>query len=356
MTRKINVGIIGTSWWTDSMYLPSLKSHDQANVVAVCGRNKDNAQKLATKYSVPLIFTDYKDLVNHPELDAIVIATPDDLHYPMALEALDKGLHVLCEKPMALNVNQAKEMYEKAEALQKKHMILFTYRFQPHFHYVKKLIKENYLGKILNADLYFIWGDAREPINNWQYDGDRSNGIIGTLGSHLIDLVHWYCGDISELSADLIRIMNRSEKGNLANDSAILNFHTADGGHGTIRATTVAYQAERIAHMGFKLYGENGTIEAELIFGEADVKTILRGSKIGEDRFSELSIPEYLTQGLDSKNPFDIYNKHSVGPRHFIDAMLNDTPVSPNFSDGLKVQKVIDAAIKSNEEKRWVSL
>jgi predicted dehydrogenase len=88
------------------------------------------------------VFTDYEAMFALPGLDAIVIAAPDDLHYPMTMAALRAGLHVLGEKPMALNAQQAKAMLDAAEYAGVKHMIMLTWRFFPHYQYMQQLIAD----------------------------------------------------------------------------------------------------------------------------------------------------------------------------------------------------------------------
>jgi predicted dehydrogenase len=122
MPDTVRVGVVGTSWWADLMHLPNLKSHPRAQLRAICGRSRIRAQELATKYAIPQVFTDYHDLISHGNLQALIVATPDDLHYPITMAALDAGLHVLCEKPLALTAIQARAMYEKAEAVGVKHI------------------------------------------------------------------------------------------------------------------------------------------------------------------------------------------------------------------------------------------
>jgi predicted dehydrogenase len=100
--------------------------------VAICGRNRERAEEMAHKYAIPTVFTDYHELIDKGHVQALVVATPDDLHYPITMAALDAGLHVLCEKPMALTVKQAREMTEKAEKVGVKHMVLFTNRWWVH--------------------------------------------------------------------------------------------------------------------------------------------------------------------------------------------------------------------------------
>src|SRR5689334_12113054 len=116
MKDKVKVGVIGTSWWVDLMYVPSFNSHPDARVVAICGRNAKRAREIAAKFGGATVFTDYRDLIAVDGVDAVVVAAPDDLHYPMTLAALDAGRHVLCEKPLAGNAEDAREMHRRAIA------------------------------------------------------------------------------------------------------------------------------------------------------------------------------------------------------------------------------------------------
>src|SRR5262245_44551294 len=99
----VRVGIVGTSSWADSMYLPALTQHPQAEVVAVCGRNRERAEAFAARWKIPAVYTDYRHMITDAGLEAIIVATTNDAHYPITMAALDAGLHILCEKPLAVN-------------------------------------------------------------------------------------------------------------------------------------------------------------------------------------------------------------------------------------------------------------
>ena len=108
--------------------------------------------------------------------------------------------------------------------------------------------------------------------------------------------------------------------------------------------------------MGVRLYGDSGTLEAELVFSGPEAGAVLKGVLRGQDQFTEIEIPQDFYGGLDKDDLFGIYSKQSVGPRLFVDAILADLPVEPNFHDGLKVQEVINAAIESSRIGGWVEL
>ena len=114
MKSKVRVGVVGAGMIVNRLHVPSQNSHPRAVVSTICSRTQKHAKSVAKTHAIPEVYTDYRVMIEEGKLDAIVIATPDDLHYPMTMAALDAGLHVLCEKPLALTVTQASEMAEKA--------------------------------------------------------------------------------------------------------------------------------------------------------------------------------------------------------------------------------------------------
>ena len=103
MSAKVRVGVVGTSYWADDFHLPALASHPDAELTAICGRDRERASELALKHGVSQVFTDYEEMIERGGLDAVVVATPEDLHHAMVMSALRAGMHVLCEKPLALS-------------------------------------------------------------------------------------------------------------------------------------------------------------------------------------------------------------------------------------------------------------
>ena len=114
MTGRIRIGIVGTSWWADSMYLPALRRLDGVDVPAVLGRNPDRTSVFAQEWEIPAAFTDTAAFFEQP-LDAVVIASANDSHHPLSIQAIERD-STLCEKPLGLDVAQAQEMSRAATA------------------------------------------------------------------------------------------------------------------------------------------------------------------------------------------------------------------------------------------------
>lgn len=356
MPERIRVGIIGTSWWTDLMYLPSLQSHPRAEVVALCGRNRANADALAQKFGVAQVFTDYRAMLEQAGLDAIAIVTPDDEHHQMALDALDAGLHVLCEKPLAGNAAQAREMHAKAQATGLQNLVLFTYRWMPQHIYARQLLHEGRIGRCRQANFQFLMSYAGDQEYRWRFDGQRANGVLGDLGSHVIDLARWYLGEIVRVQAHMANFVDRPGAGGgpgvPANDSALLLLEFADGAHAAVQLSAVATAIEDEGWaVRSQLYGEAGSLDISLTVNEA-----IGWSQAGTPGVQRLPVPAELWGGSDPSDFFGVFLKAPAGPRLFIDAIAEGRPAEPSFYDGLRAQEVVDAALESHRSGRAVAL
>lgn len=352
MGSPVRVGMVGTSWWTDLFYLPALQHYPLAQLAAICGRNGERAAELAQKYGVEAVFTDYHAMLASGDLDAVIVATPDDTHYPIVMAALDAGLHVLCEKPIAANATQAKEMYQRAERAGVKHMVMFTYRWYPQFRYMHEVVAQGYLGQPYQADLSLIMDYARDGTYRWRFDADRANGVLGDLGSHLIDLARWYFGEISGVSAHLATFVARPGVDGAApqpaNDSAVLALAFANGAQATVRVSAVARSGWQDWAQQVALYGSQGSLLAD-----AD-KPMLAGFSFVDEQRAALVTPPELWDGVTSGDPWEVLYRDVGGPRMFVRAIAEDLPVSPTLYDGWKTQQVIDAALESFRIGRWV--
>ena len=355
MLEKVRIGVVGTSWYADWMHLPNLKSHPLAEIVAICGRSRARAEEMAAKYGVQTVFTDYREMIDNAGLDAVVVSAPDDLHYPVTMAALDASLHVLCEKPLAQTADQAREMLAGATAARVRHMVFFTLRWTPWHRYLRELIDEGYIGRCYDFHVHHIMGFGRQGLSGWVFDRRRSTGVLGALGSHAIDTARWFVGDIARVNAHLTNFESASiENGGLdpANSSALLTVEFVNGAHGTIHASAMAHVGERTVVQRVMLYGEAGTLEAEISFHGGSI----RGARKDEQQFQSLEVPDRFWGDAERNDFTDVFRKQSVGDRLFIDSILEDCPASPDFYDGLKVQEVIDAALESDRTGLWISL
>lgn len=351
MTDSIRVGLVGASWWGDYL-LPMLQSHPQAVAQAICGRTRSRAEEMAKKYHIPQVFTDYREMIEKGGLQAIIVATPDDVHYPMVMDALDAGLHVVCEKPMTLSVPDAKAMYEKARSAGVKNMVYYTWHWMSHYRFIKQLLDEGYIGRCYDFHLRWSADYWRNPEYQWHFDRQRAQGVLSDLGSHLIHFARWYMGDIVRVSAQLSTFVKRpgldGKPSDSANDTATLLVEFANGAQGSIVTSSVVLDDGQ----NMIWHGDSGTLKSEFTFGTSSIV----GKRQNEKDFAALTVPDKFWENGDKTDIYSVYRTQSVGMRYFIDAILEDKPVYPDFYEGYKVQQVISAALESQEKSSWVSV
>ena len=359
MSHKVRVGVVGTSQYVQFMHISTLRTHPQAELVAICGRNRERAEEMAAKYNIPKVFTDYEEMIQQGGLDALIVGAPDDLHYEITMQALSAGLHVLCEKPLALTAQQAREMYEEAEKVKVKHMVMFTYRWMPFFRYVRDLLDQGYIGRCYHCEFRYLMGYGRQKEYLWRFDQKRANGVLADMGSHMIDLARWLVGDISRVSAQLGVFVDRPgvDGGRIdpANDCAFLLTEFANGAHGMIHVTAVAHMADRDMQQQVNLYGDAGSLEIDILYGGAEAGAVIRVARNQDEQFQTLEVPASYWGEVSRSDPFDVFTKQSAGTRSFIDAILANSPVTPTFYDGYKAQQVIEAALVSHKSGNWVT-
>jgi predicted dehydrogenase len=363
MSDPLSIGLIGTSWWADAMYLPAIETHPGAKVTAICGRNPDKAQTMADRWDIPDVFTDYREMIEQASIDAVIIATINHTHHPMALAAIDAGLHVLCEKPLALNYADALEMGQRAEAAGVVNAVPYTYRFMPTARYLKELIDDGYIGRPYHLNMRYYTGYARDGKYGWRFDNDfGGSGVLGDIGSHFLYIAEWLYGEVESVMCQLGNAVEREptrpngEPYPLGNDMAIVTLVFKSGAHGVLHATAVCYEDTPFGqthHMEF--HGSGGTLYT---FTDWDKIQQVKGARAGEGMLKELPIPEHIwgdARRDTVHNTYrDMFRKEDFMIRGFIDNILNGTPADPSFADGVRNQRLLEAAMLSHEQGRRV--
>jgi len=119
MTDRFRFAVVGTRFWGEGFHILGLGARDDSQVTALCGRDRVHAQAVADRFSIPRVYTDWREMIAREKLDGIAITTPNHPHHPITPVALDAGLHVISEKPLAMNAAEAREMLERATARQR---------------------------------------------------------------------------------------------------------------------------------------------------------------------------------------------------------------------------------------------
>lgn len=357
MPERVRVGMIGTSWWAEGYHLPILQTHPRAEVAALCGRNRERAVTIAAKFGVPSVYTDYREMYDKARLDAVVIAGPDDLHYIMAMDAIERGLHVVGEKPLATTAVQAEEMYRRAEAAKVKHMVNFTLRWLPTHQLLHELIRDGYLGQVYHIEFTHLAGGQRSGKYAWRFDPRYGGGSLGDLGSHSIDQARHLVGEITRVSAHLAAPVPLTNPDGVtmtaANQTAMVLLEFANGAEGVIHVSGLANVGKRGAVQRYRLDGSGGALESEIDL--AGIGAVW-GARQGESDLAVLPIPEHIQRVAGKRDaPAHLFPQSTAGYQ-FVEAILKDTPLTPSFYDGWKAQQVIEAAIEAAKTGKWVDV
>lgn len=353
----IRAGIIGASF-AKAAYLPALKHIDDVEVVAVASARLESAQSAADQFDVPHAYDDWQAMLDNHELDLVGIATPTIYHAPMALAALKAGANVCCEKPMAMNAAESREMLETAESLGRVHIIGHELRFNPNRKKIRQLIADGFIGDVRHVNIVNIsptWGDpASRPAGDWWSLDAMGGGRLGANGSHQIDLLRFWLGDIDSISGQVaVMVPDRVDKNTgepwtaTADDQASF---TAQMKNGALASVFMSGAARHNMGNHVQIFGSEGTI----LLSNDDEKLLV--AKAGED-FVDMSEsdPNADLSGVNK----GIWNVSFVGLMQEFTAAIREgraLNAGATFADGLKCQEAMDAIRESSASRCWVDL
>ena len=362
--QTVRVGVIGGGFGVQ--HLQVFGATEDAEVVAFCQRTKDKAEALARQFGVPHVYTDYRELLAHPGLDAVSIVAPPHLHAEMAAAALDHGLHLLCEKPLAMNAAQAETMLSQAEAAGRVHMTAFNHRHIPALAYMKELMDGGYVGdRVLHAESRWFSENRAGPdlTHYWRHTRELAGfGVLGDIGVHVVDRLRWLVGEFESVwgHADTFIPERKDDHGVsqpvTVDDNFTLVARLTGGASACVRLSAVARKSN---YQNLEIYGDAGMLRFTLDRNvEGWVRGHLWGAR-GDTRSPEpLEIPERYTWGLDPSDPQRAQGEFIFAKltRDFVDAIRNGDAASPSFADGLAAQRVLDAALRAVDNGQWIHL
>lgn len=234
-----------------------LENLDGAKLITACDTNRTQLDQTFPKDSLVERLNSFNDLITNTDLDIVNICTPHHLHREMAIKAMENGLHVLVEKPMALTSDDAQEMIDCATENGRKLYVVKQNRFNVPVSLVDKLIKDNTLGKIYEVHCNVFWNRNAEYYtqSDWRGKKGTEGGALFTQASHFIDLLIWWFGDLTESRAYLKQYFQPIEFEDSGN--AVLKFET--GVSGTLSWTTCVYNKNYEGSI--TIIAEKGTIK-----------------------------------------------------------------------------------------------
>jgi predicted dehydrogenase len=343
---------------------------DFARIVGVATSHEDSAEKAGRELGCQVWTADYRELLARPDVDLVDCCVPNYLHEEILIAASAAGKHIYCEKPLAMNVTEARRIVEAAEKAGVKTQVTFNFRFFPAILRARQLLDEGFLGRIFSfRGRYYrsTYVDANKPLS-WRLRKEVSGGgALFDLGSHVLDLLYYLLGDFGAVQATLDTLIKErptaagsTEKAPVdVDDIALLHVRLADQTLGLVEISRMGTGATN--DLVIEIFGDKGALR----FHSADPSWLevydardadkptggLRGFRRVEtvQRYDGQKAPDWTM-------PPDFARTHAECQYRFLRAVANDTPASPTFQDGLHIQAVMEAALRSSVEGRWVSI
>lgn len=353
--KHIGVGIIGSGGITLQNHLPGLALLPQAKVVALCDTDQKVLEKAGQVSGVKHLTTRFEELLSASEVDAVIIATPNVTHAPIAFEAIQAGKHVLCEKPLAMNFSEAWQMYQAAEKANVRHMTAFTYRFVPAMRYLHHLVTTGAIGTPYHFRSCRLqdWGDR--ALGWRQIQRLAGSGELGDMLSHRVDFAHLLVGPIQRLVADLRRFIDsRQGQASDLEDWAAIIANFANGATGVLESSKLA--SGRSESWRSQDYVEVNGAEGSAVFFTERWNELQVGAKGGHG-LKCIEIPREFwkvpggTRNIDEGDPLVTFRYDQTF--EFINAIEQKRKCVPSFLEGAQAQAVMDAAIESAHTHQW---
>ena len=342
--------MIGAGVISRRLHVPSLEPCPGVEITGAADVDSVAARELGA----PDYFTDYRKMLQRDQIDAVVIACPNNVHADIATECLQAEKHVLCEKPLAMNAGETERMLRVAEGSGCVHMVAFTYTFCPAARYLKHLIDRGDLGEILQIRASYLMA-LMPHLLGWRSTRELAgSGVLGDVGSHLIQLVRLFGGEVEEVTAWQRKF--RTDPESDVEDWMALIGKLASGAAATLEFSRICAGrgADTTEEQTVEVYGTSGSA----IFSTQTPRSLKLGSAADHTALLEpVEVPaEFLRPEGSPHDPDEgepKWNYRLNQGYHFIRNIWDGEARTPSFADGHAVQRVMDAALRSCESGAW---
>jgi predicted dehydrogenase len=354
----LRFAIIGCGGITLQNHLPGLALCPETRVTALCDADPATLERARQQTGAPVASTRFEEVVARDDVDAVIIATPNFTHPPIALTAIAAGKHVLCEKPLALNAADARGMAEAADRACVRHMTAFTYRFVPAMRYLESLVKRGALGEIRHFRSCRLQDWGTRNLGWRQVRKLAGTGELGDMLSHRIDFAHQLAGPIARLVANVKNLTPlRDGTPNDTDDWVALLAEFQRGATGVLESSKLA-SGRNESWRSLDSVEVNGS-QASAVFITGKWNELQMG-RAGGPGLEIVPVPrEFWTWPGSPRDPGQgdpLVTFRYDQAFEFVDAIRNQRPCVSSLHDGVRVQQVMGAAIHSAETRRWVEL
>ena len=381
--ERLKVGVIGKGF-IGPAHIEALMRLGTIEVVALAGTDEVESKVKAEQLGIRESYGDYKKLLENKELEVIHICSPDHMHYPMVKEALDAGKHVVCEKPLAISVEQGKALLELADKKGLVHAVHFNIRYYPLMRQLKMMVDKGEFGKIFAVHGSYLQDWLFYPSDyNWRLDPELSgkSRAVADIGSHWIDLIEYVSGlRINEVFADFATFHKTRKKplkpletyaGKLlkpedyrdinidTEDYATVLFRFKNGAKGVMTVNQVAAGRKN------RLYFEMDGSKKSAAWDSETPNQMWIGRRDGNN---EILMKDPALVYPECTNLIDYPGGHNEGfpdtlkqifkeiYSYIRDSNRKSTPPFPTFKDGLRELVLGEKILESNDSEKWVKV
>ena len=314
---------------------------NQASLTAVCDLNEERRNELAKKYHCK-VYASLEDLLQQEKnLDLVAVCTPNGLHAAHSISCLEAGIHVLCEKPMAISVRDCERMIKAADKSGKHLFIVKQNRFNAPIAELKKIVDEGRLGKIINVQLNCFWNrnDLYYASSDWKGTKELDGGTLYTQFSHFIDLLYWMVGDVKHIHAFTKNFMHTH---NVAfDDTGVIALEFENGALGTVNYTVNSF--EKNMEGSITLFGEKGTVKVGGQYLNVLEHHRIEGYKM-ETVFETKPANDYGYYQGSMSNHDKVYE-------NVVDVLAHNGRVATNGLEGLKTVEIIERIYRNAQQQ-----
>ena len=360
-SSKIRVGIVGANpqrGFASVAHIPALQALPDFEITAVCTSRQDTAEAAARHYGARLAFSDCEKLAQHPDVDLVTVSVKVPDHYRPVMAAIEAGKHVYCEWPLGRDTAEAVRMRDAADRRGIRHAVGLQGQMSPAINYVKDLVAEGYVGRVLSATMIGCapnWGATIDRA----YQADRVNGanLLTITGGHTVDALCHCLGEFRELTAFAVSQRDRiplAETGEMVAKTVPDQVAVSGiAGNGAVVSFQVRGGVTRGTHFLFEIHGEEGDLVlAPTTRNSMQRQTlVLKGARGAGAALAELPVPgkyRWVPEGVPAEDPYNVAQLYSKLGQ----SIREGKPVSPGFDAAVTRHRLLDMIMRASETGR----
>ena len=357
-SNKIRVGIVGANphrGFASIAHIPALQALPEFEITAVCTTRQDSADAAARHFGVPLAFCDPEELARHPEVDLVTVSVKVPDHCRPVMAAIEAGKHVYSEWPLGCDTAEAIRMRDAANARGIRHAVGLQGQMSPRINYVKDLLAEGYVGRVLSATMIGCapnWGATIDRA----YQADRASGanLLTITGGHTIDALCHCLGEFRELSAFAVSQRDHiplAETGEMVAKTVPDQVAVSGiAGNGAVVSFQVRGGMARGTAFLFEIHGEEGDLVLTATTRNSMQRQtlVLKGARGVGAALADLPVPakyRWVPEGVPAEDPYNVAQLYAK----LAESIREGKPATPGFDAAVTRHRLLDAIVRASE-------